>query len=88
MFTSIINNSLYGETLLIFIVIAWFFMRYVQRKTQKNHGLNNFEFWVYYNLVDFYKFNGYPYPEMRAKEEIIGIMEKRDKECNLKNNSI
>lgn len=70
-----------AEIILAFIITWYFFMRFVQKRTQKKYWLNNFEFWVYYNLVDYYKFNGYPYPEKRAKEEIDLIIERKNEEC-------
>lgn len=73
MINNLINNSLYWELLLLFIVFAWFFMRLFQRKTQKKLWYTNMEFWVYYNLIDLYKDLGYPFAEKRASEEMIKI---------------
>lgn len=84
MINDIINNSLYGEIILMFLGFAYIFMRFAQKKFQKREKLNNMEFWVYYNLVDFYKFNGYPYPEISAKNMIKIIINMKNKECGLK----
>ena len=83
MIPEILNNSLYGEILILFLIVAYIFMRFVQRRFQKNQNLDNMEFWIYYNLVDYYKFHGYPYPEIRAKKEVEEIKKNKDIECNL-----
>lgn len=72
----------WAETILLFIVVWWFWMRLIQKISQRKFWLNNFEFWIYYNLVDYYKFNWYPDPEKRAKIEIDLIIERKKEECN------
>lgn len=86
MIKDIIYNSLYGEILVIFIIFAYIFMRIIQRRMQKVMGWNNFEFWVYRGLEDFYKFNNYPYPNDKAKKVTKLIIKSKNRECNLKNN--
>lgn len=81
MINDLVLNSLYGEIILAFVLFYWLVLRIMQRKVQKREKWNNMEFWVYYNLIDFYKFNGYPYPEMKAKEELNYIIIKKNEEC-------
>ena len=83
MIPDIINNSLYWELILAFLIVAYIFMRWVQRRFQKMENMDNMEFWIYYNLVDYYKFHGYPYPEIRAKKELQEIIKNKNIECNL-----
>lgn len=50
------------------IIFYYFIFRLVWKIEQKRLWYNNFEWWVYKNLVDMYKFYWYPYPEIEAKE--------------------
>ena len=81
MLIDIINNSLYGEILWLFVIFVWFIIRVFQRKIQKSLWYNNFEFWVFYNLRDLYKELWYPDFEQRAILEMKKIKEWIKKEC-------
>ena len=67
----------------LIVFFAYFWLRFCQRKIQKINGWNNFEFWVYYNLIDYYKYNHYPFPEEKAKQEINLIIKRLKEECNI-----
>ena len=84
MINDIINNSLYWEIILALILFYYIALRIAQRKQQKREGWNNFEFWIYFNLVDYYKFNWYPYPEINAKNTLRIVINMKDEECGLK----
>jgi len=83
MIQNIINNSLYGEMILLFLMVAYMFMRIIQRKKQKQMGWNNFEFWVVFNLTDYFKFLWYPNPWERAEQELKRIQEDVREECGI-----
>lgn len=56
------------------IFISYYFiLRYNQKKIQKKYDLDNFEIWVYTNLIDYYKSKGFPFPRDRAMQEILRI---------------
>lgn len=82
MINNIVNNSLFGEIILLFIFFAYIFIRIMQRKIQKREKWNNFESWLYFNLIDLYKYNWYPYPEIRARDEVNNIALRIKKECS------
>jgi len=83
MLMDIINNSLYGEMLWLFVIFAWFMMRIIQRRVQKNLWYDNFEFWVFFNLRDLYKDLWYPDFEQRSILEMKKIKEWIKKDCNI-----
>lgn len=64
-----------------FLIFWYIIRRLMQKRFQKKVWLNNFEFYVYREFVDYFKFNGYPYPEKRAFEEINIFKNKIKKEC-------
>lgn len=58
---------------LIIIVWRYFFTRFNHKKIQKKYWLDNFEIWIFQNLIDYYKSKWFPYPKERAMEEILKI---------------
>lgn len=72
----IMQPSNFWEIILTFLIISYIALRIKQRFLQKRLWLNNFEFWVFYNLWDLYKYNWYFDPTQEALDTINSIKEE------------
>ena len=64
------------ELVLVTVVLFYLSFRVLGRIEQKRMWLDNFEWWTYRGLVDMYKNQGYPYPEIEAKKKINQIIDE------------
>ena len=64
------------ELVLATVVLFYLSFRVLGRMEQKRMWLDNFEWWTYRGLVDMYKNQGYPYPEIEAKKKINQIIDE------------
>lgn len=58
------------------LVFFYIWFRIIWKIEQKKLWLDNFEWWTYRGLVDMYKNQGYPYPEINAKRKIDIIIKE------------
>lgn len=64
------------EFVLATVVLFYITYRIVGRIEQKRLGIDNFERWAYRGLVDMYRNQGYPYPEIEARDKIYEIIKE------------
>ena len=76
MMDNILNINNVAEVLLWFLIFNYIAIRLVWKSRQKKLNLNNFEYWVYYNLGDLYKYNWYSNPSKEAIKTINYIKNK------------
>jgi len=88
MINDLLNKWHFSDILLLFLLCAYIFMRIIQRKHQKQKWRNNFEFWLVYNLHDYFKNLWYPNPWERAERELQQIKENVKQECNTPQKSL
>lgn len=65
-----------ANLVLMTIVFYYILFRIFGRKEQKRLWFDNFEWWAYRGLVDMYKNQGYPYPEIDARDKINQIIKE------------